>query len=253
MMRFALPFLVLLMLVSPLLGQDGRYNPYRQHKQADGSVLSEKELLERGLKDLGLDPDSPQLRSFLAGRGYGQMRAKTDYKPKVIRHIKGNHGIPFASKEQIDAANKKIIQENMPDVAKFAEQHLAAMVKQKEKAMQTVEPVPLCKTTATHKTQGGELGSDPKGTIISDILILPDDTLAEMDPLELFGRKIQVLMMTPDNKALPSQLAHSLGINCLPGRVRITKEFLYTHYGKDALRNYDKNPNGPGILDERLR
>lgn len=238
---------------SVAFGQTPSFNVNQKYKMPNGAEVTGQSLLDKAFKDLGVDGNSRHVKAFIAGRGYGTTRAKSGYKPTVAKHYKGSAGISFASRGDIDSHQKKILEENMPDIEGYAKDHYNDLMDAVAKDSLEYKEVPRCKSSSTQKVRAGKEDIDPLKTVQQDLLILPDTSLSEFDPLELFGRKVQILEVDQENKELPYQMANSLNFKCLPGRVRITKEFMFVHFGEDALKNYDDDPHGVGKLDERIK
>lgn len=175
----------------------------------------------------------------------------------VIKHYRSTHGIPLPkaeeipdlfnlSREEIETGVKEAFRQALPELAR----------------LYTAQPLPLCEESKTEKgvvLKGPEgrktrktAPADKSASLKFDVVYL----LPEQMPLNsemTLGAKTTVRPYRAGSKDKASLLAQLSQIPCLPYRVRVTEKARYVHYGLDALKNYDKNPDGKGILLESMK
>jgi hypothetical protein len=95
-------------------------------------------------------------------------------------------------------------------------------------------------------TKKGKKGSQKDGReVIYDLLILPESLAQDPEKSilppnysEIFGEGVRVHYYSAKAGDLISYHASRQGVSCLPYRLRVTQDFQYTAFGKDALENF---------------
>ena len=85
--------------------------------------------------------------------------------------------------------------------------------------------------------------------MLVDILYIRKANLP-LDPELVFGEGVQVMTFDENKKSPQSFAIQGAKIPCLPYRMRVSSSFIMRDYGKNALMNYSKDPNGKGELHE---
>lgn len=170
----------------------------------------------------------------------------------VIKHYRASYGVNLPKREEVYnplKMDREEIKEKLKEYMAEAEPVL--------RSAYTAQPLPACAET---KTDRQELSSETaaKGDkeklakVIMDVLFLTQDQLP-LSKTNVFGEKTKVHVYKPGTQDKASVLAQASGVPCLPYRVRITRKFRHTHYGLDALKNYDKNQHGKGFLQDSMK
>jgi hypothetical protein len=168
-------------------------------------------------------------------------------------YIRGDEGIDFPSPEELSKETDDFAQQFASAVNAGIEKEYASAPPPE---IPSPVPVRTCSNSETKKTLIPKDSSKKrlkKGTFY-DVLILRKEDLPEK-PLEVFGKRtiINLYDRSGDDFYSTSLRYASDFIPCIPYRVRITDRFQFTHFGKDALRNYDSNVNGPGKLSSKVK
>lgn len=85
-------------------------------------------------------------------------------------------------------------------------------------------------------------GSEESDFVFSDYLVVPRADLP--NKVEgAFGQNVMLFVYDFDDPKSPvTDIARGLGASCVPFRIRGTGRYVYRHFGKEALRNYDEVP-----------
>ena len=107
------------------------------------------------------------------------------------------------------------------------------------------------------KTTQRKLFQPKKGTVdsrsagVQDVLFLRKEDLTT---IELMPYGMSPLILAVDNPESGfSHLAESLGVTCVPYRIRQVGGVEFRHMGVDALKNFDKDPRGGGVLAPEVK
>ena len=103
-------------------------------------------------------------------------------------------------------------------------------------------PTKCERNSTVSKPRGGN--GDPK-RVFYDVLYLPED-LIPTDPTEVFGIQTDLRPYGGNSGEGVHVLMEVDDVPCVPYRVRITQTTKYIDTGRNALKNYDKNPAGEG-------
>lgn len=107
-----------------------------------------------------------------------------------------------------------------------------------------------CAQMSTRKVQRRASGDSKR--VIYDVLYVPQELVA-LDSSEVYGANTTVYGsqgVDGDEVLLRMSLDR---VPCIPYRVRLTETHTYIHAGEDAVRNYDSDPFGPGVLHNWVR
>ncbi len=81
-----------------------------------------------------------------------------------------------------------------------------------------------------------------------DVLYAPED-LVPLDSAEVYGTKVKVFAYGPGSDDSVYRRMRTHNVPCLPYRYRMSNRAIYEDFGHNALKNYDKDPKGPGAFD----
>lgn len=218
--------------------------------------------------DAWRDPTNPQLYSpTFNDKRILEKRIRTEYAKlqaaikkrdaavpknlpmKVIKHIQRDEGIEFPTKDQLleggimdPKAQQKII------AAAFD-----FYTKQNAKPLQA-ELAIFTKCTQPKRTKATDYdaGANKPAVILADLLFLAKDDADDMD-LSAFGDQTRTFVIDKNKSNPADSFAHSLGVSCLPTRLLSTNRAKYVLEGTEALKNYDKSPEGNGEMPEYLK
>jgi hypothetical protein len=110
----------------------------------------------------------------------------------------------------------------------------------------TVVPqLPQCKQDTTIRTETGYNLDDNRKQVLMDMLFMKKEDVP-LDYKEVFGERVIIRKYHRDKPNLVSLSALGIGVDCLPYRLRATRQYLFKDLGKNALKNYDKDPHGEG-------
>lgn len=163
---------------------------------------------------------------------------------QVIAHYKGKDGIPFPDKLG------PVVQTNPAELARGLVVILngqAGLLKQGTK----VGVIGQCRANKTVRKKAKVINEKIKDRVLSDMLFIQKEYLP-LKPQEAFGAITSVKPYWNDRSNSSSVMATQFNVPCLPYRIRITGSNSFAHFGKDAIRNYDGDPNGKGELRDYL-
>lgn len=206
--------------------------------------------IQKVAQQLGIPEDSDVYRNMLREmESPDEPEADTDeVEPHsipvlpVTRHLKveGESGITF----KVKAANERpaIPDDLMQDVMQNAQD----ISSRYEQMATPPKSIPRCTQSRSTRVLVASLKGLPPNTPLMDKLYIQKSEAPE-DIEQLLGKFVQVLRYEQDPNNLVYQQMLGSGVNCLPSRVRITAKFKIIEEGLNALRNYDRDPNGIGI------
>lgn len=157
---------------------------------------------------------------------------------QVIVHLRGVSGVPLLAQEPLVH----------PASRQRSARAVSELVKQSKLPRQLALPVlPACEKSGTRrKPRNGTGKAFDLLFLEKSKLQLAGDSVPEMG--DLFGGQAQLYDYNPQRGGVLGRKAIQYGAKCLPFRLRVTDKYLFRHYGKDALLNYDLEPNGKGQL-----
>jgi hypothetical protein len=116
----------------------------------------------------------------------------------------------------------------------------------------TVRKIPDCREPSTVRTPiKAKLEAGEESKVVFDLLFMRKSEVP-LDSKEVLGIDPLVVPYDPESSLSTALSAQGLGVKCLPTRIRITSLANYTHTGKDALKNFDGEPDGEGTLNQRF-
>ena len=191
---------------------------------------------------------------------------------KIVKHYRGpdDQGIPMPGPDEAlhplegknrslaglgkrlkaaFAAYEKKVQD--PDFLPFNGRALPACYDHKTEKKKIPKDPALIK-----KLGGGQaLKNENNDTVFIDLLFVAEGDFP-ISPGEVFGRQVAVRKVTDEDTQAAiaiRKMAQSVGATCLPYRIRITPDYLFKHFGTEALKNFDKNPGGKGKFHEVMK
>lgn len=215
------------------------------------------QMIEKFANDLGLDPNGPRMRQILEAHYNPEselnlsVNVDLDQQPQtpqqVIRHIRGKEGIAFPAKEAVllpFTLTKEKVTETLDGYFNMLE-------KQGEKNLK-VPALPSCKEDVTTRTATNYDRPEETSQVLLDLLFIRKEDVP-LDPKEIFGQHVLTRPYSTDKANVDALSALGVGITCLPTRMRVTRSFVMRDEGKNALKNYDKDPHGPGEFHEYMK
>ena len=169
----------------------------------------------------------------------------------VVKHLKGEGGIPFVNQEEFKKAYNARLQTMLDD------KKLIAAAKKGEELESDYKPSVLksCAKSSSKVADTGYDGNEERGKKVQfDYLFIHNDDLNGLlnERHEIFGHKVNIRVVDGDQAGVLAT-ARGFNIQCLPTRVRSTKKYVYTQSGKQALKNYDRDPHGKGTLHPLIK
>jgi|GEM_PF-3756939 len=187
---------------------------------------------------IGVDKDSEHFKKIIRG-DFSTNKIKTN--TKISKHIRGTEGIDFPT-----PLTKKDFLENKKKNLNMKKFNNTSLLDKPIDITKCIFNKTLIKPTAYKGT---------KSQVIRDILFLYHKDINVKSYIK-YGKHTQIIGLDYGEK-LNSQnhYAKSLGLNCIPSRMRLTNKSAYIHYGTDALKNFDKDPDGYGkdVLDLEIK
>lgn len=200
-------------------------------------------IMEELARQNEIDPTSKFFATFM--RSPKKHLARKQEPAAIIRHVKGKQGnvIDFKSLQTVPEIQAVRLSAEEKKAVKAQEQALT------EKLSEKIQ-LSTCTSAARSHSQVAAPDASIRGQGEIDFLFLdPSQVPSQSDTSvqSIFGKKVQLKVLTEDNQGGQS-LAKSFNLDCLPSRFRITKGRIYRESGEYALRNYDSNPHGQGVL-----
>lgn len=161
----------------------------------------------------------PPIRHYLAGEGESLERDK-NLQEQALAHFKIDKS-QFKSDGRAKIAREKAV---------------AKLKKYFETPNDRVLPCFENKTVRTEFSFA--LKMDPE-TVISDYLFLTPTDVPK-NGIGAFGQRVMTFVYDlQDPKSPVIDIAHGMSVPCFPFRRRATAKYVYEHFGKEALRNFD--------------
>lgn len=118
-----------------------------------------------------------------------------------------------------------------------------------QKVLAPPRDMPRCTGSRTTRIPLTPIKGVPAQIAIMDVLYIARSDLPE-DTEMFLGKNVQVKRYNTDpNNPVFHEMGGS-GVTCLPSRVRLSGKFKIIDEGLNALKNYDRDPNGAGTLDK---
>lgn len=167
----------------------------------------------------------------------------------VLKHYRGKYGMAFPTEEEVVSSfhyDVDAIKRQIEDSYKGAEEYVKQLA---------VGAYPNCDVSDTTKTKmppsAAQDFPDPDVVIVDMLFINKHDI--PINYQEMWGKRVVVRPLEAGKTEMAMPYLKSLGMTCLPFRVRVTPKFQFVHQGFDALKNYEANPTGKGKLDPQLK
>ncbi|MDC0357845.1 hypothetical protein OAO01_03445 [Oligoflexia bacterium] len=257
--------------VSILISQASLFAQQLPSGGASGEVVfkqfSTYEIIHNLAKQFEIEQDSPlfkrlssKISSQLANRN--PEAARVAIKPdRTIKHFRSDKGILLPTDYSYTAylpSQEEFLRKFNPN---SPEHQAAAITRERSSdALFTPPHLPVCKENRT------VVNRHPEDTLVKtkdellyfDMLILRSSAPQSLshvatDFSDTFGRGIKVRHYSTEIGDIISLQAARNGVTCLPFRIRITSKTKFIHTGLDALKNYDENLSGPGVLHKVIK
>lgn len=170
----------------------------------------------------------------------------------IVKHLKAEGGIPFASTAEYEKIQKEEFARWLAKPENKAK--IGKPIKTKKSAVK-IPPLKPCAGSKVEKADSGYSGNPSRsGQLKFDYLFIHNDDLGSLrsERSELFGSKVNIKIIAADQLGAETT-ARGFNVQCLPTRIRATRQTVYTLTGEPALRNYDRDPNGVGELHELMQ
>lgn len=211
--------------------------------------LSNPELTQYLANYLGLPDSNPFVREVVRSNARTPRAAPP---ATIVKHLKGDGGTPFASDSEYEKLQKE---EFVRWIAKPENKaKIGKPIKTKQPEIK-IAPLKACTGSKTVKADSGYSGNPSRsGQLRFDYLFIHTDDLGSLqsERSELFGSKVNFKIIAADQLGAEAT-ARGFNVQCLPTRIRATRQTVYTLTGEPALRNYDRDPNGVGELHEMMQ
>lgn len=166
----------------------------------------------------------------------------------ITLHLRGTSGTALPSKEKLIAERKQAGKQQQT-----AKDESKALMERASKhfldQLSKIPPLPEChrdvKDFSAYPTPNGD-------SILQDILFVSAEQVP-LDVDEAFGDKTIVVKYSAENPSSWMQFAQLEGIKCLPSRIRISGRGVYRLEGIPALKNYQSDSSGDGVLSDAIK
>jgi hypothetical protein len=172
----------------------------------------------------------------------------------IVGKILGRNGDTLPTQDEVEAPYRL-----SPEAFEVYEREGLALAKAAEerfkREVQSLPPLPHISTCNKSSTEKIPIRGVPvSNEVISDYLYVHAGDVP-LKPLEAFGIETSVYVYTNDKEDSVSQTIAGLvsQVGCLPYRSRLVAGALYISRGGDALKNYDGNPHGRGIMHTDMK
>ncbi len=218
----------------------------------------------------GISPDSKikdRLLQKLKNPSLWKEERRSENLGSVIKHLRFEDGIAFPTEEELKKAKvisskfKQItppmvsdknrdIKMTLPESIELA---LRKKLIEERASLFTPKKISSCREDKTLAYNNNaqlppELQADKDSDVLFDILYLSPDAPAVTDmltgPDELFGKETLIHTYRDKMGDYPSLTASQNNVECLPFRLRVTRNKIYRHYGRNALKNFDNDEKG---------
>lgn len=204
------------------------------------------------MNSLGME-DRELLNRFLSGAVHEATRErhKRQKNIRVIKHIRGEDGVPLKFATNPLGMVRKVIPTPVPGLLEKDRERREKLKAEYEKKFKKVQPEKVyireCAPdeVGTEKRQTGAIEDKRIASILETDVLFISKRHAVENPKTTFGKYAQVLLIEP-GAYHEFKLAKSLKVKCLPFRFRATKRMNFRHSGDDALKNYDDDFLGNG-------
>ena len=208
-----------------------------------------------------------RLMDRLSNRELVRPSSKPLENPTVLRRIRGSSGIPFSSArtkpelasppDDTDEINAKadLLNRSLEN----AQDQSGSMLDEREDEKETLEwsskapEIPSCRGASTRENQMREQRTREGDQLVRDILFVAADQRMPDNAQKALGTRTEILVYDRENNGFGTFAAMGLPIECLPTRIRITGNSVYVDQGLNALKNYDADQRGQGVLDLSLK
>ncbi len=207
---------------------------------ADIKAAKEAERTGKKVERVFQDNESKQLATLFP---------KVSEDAPILKHYRGTQGIPLPGNDELispfsdipmDEVKKEITEKYLPEYKKSYE------------ALLENPSLPTCQESRTFKAEvEGPLGKEYDDQVFMDVLYLPEN-LNPLTPETYFGQTATLRTYVSESGNPVSIVARTLGVWCLPYRIRITGKNRFVHIGADALKNFERNQNGQGELNKEI-
>lgn len=158
-----------------------------------------------------------------------------DPAKKIVGYYRGTEGVPLPD-------SKTLAEKSIPSSV-TSPKITSNVTKQYSTQLQVPREFPRCSDNGSKRV---ETGLTPQASEPAyDVLYLPPD-LVPPEAGEVYGTKTRVRIV--ENPASPLVAFHLTedSIPCIPFRVRIFDSAKIYDKGRNALKNFDRNPRGQG-------
>ncbi len=162
-----------------------------------------------------------------------------NFTPKIIKHYRAEEGMSFPEPRSIPAWTPP------KELIARAEQDWIANRERFRIEARSFNPLPSCKENKTERVSRRAPKNQDHNIVLNDQLFIDDEILpAGVD--SRFGKHVVVRRYSTKEPNFDSYVTRGNQVQCLPYRVRATIANIFRHYGIDALKNFDNDPNGKG-------
>ena len=160
---------------------------------------------------------------------------EADPTKKIIGYYRGSEGVPLPDP-------KTLAEVNTPPLV-TSPKLTNNVTRQSSPQLQIKREVARCSENGSQRVETGLTPEAPGPAY--DVLYLPPD-LVPSEAGEVYGSKTRVRMV--ENPVTPLIAFHLSedSIPCVPFRIRVFDSVKIYDKGKNALKNYDRNPRGLG-------
>jgi len=180
---------------------------------------------------------------------YRDMPPELSNKP-VVAYIRGGQGISLPLEKEILAPYIPTTTQ-VQEAKDQAEQMLATSLQHSPEKDSAYKPIETCLDSSNERLQIKGMKQGP--SVYLDTLYIREEDVP-LKPHEAFGTNIQLRTFRRDPRDPLSQAisAYPEMITCLPFRIRIIDGAVFFAKGGAALKNYDGNPNGSGVVNAAM-
>jgi len=201
-----------------------------------------------------LDPESRHMKRFMERREDDNAMVERWSAPKkIIKHIRGETGTAFPTEEQCH----EYVRTHERDLMDPKQEAMMMDKLRKEQPFlpkleiedpDAVPNLPTCKSDYWERIPTEQGDPDRDMEVVYDMLWVPPSASLPSDFEVVFGLKTVVRPYYAKDPDAPTYAAAGLNITCLPTRIRATRAMAFRYEGASALKNYDKDPYGPGEM-----
>lgn len=222
-----------------------------------------KEYLQKLSEELKLPLNSRHFKKIFSNQEEDGILPEEKYHQKIIKHIKGSSGERFATEEEVflsflkygakrsdssssnNTQSKEDESEEIEQDSIFNKEELLDLTASLNKNM------PICSKSITEQVKKRDKNIKPTDEVIFDFIVLNPYTPLPEDLEKAFGKNIIIVTRT-DGEDILSQILLDNNVTCLPARIRATEKVMFIDQGLNALKNYDQNFYGRGVLDKKV-